>query len=154
MRQEETRLTGRRVFPTPEVNIELEALGTAPLKITTPLLSLLKRPELDLATLYRLSGEEPPVPPAVVEQLEIKHKYEGYIRRQEETAIKFAQGEGKSIPAEFDYDGVPGLSLEIREKLKQVRPRSLGQAGRISGVTPAAVAVLMVYVKRKRSSKG
>ncbi|MFA4902575.1 MAG: tRNA uridine-5-carboxymethylaminomethyl(34) synthesis enzyme MnmG [Desulfobaccales bacterium] len=154
MRQEEARLTGRRVFPTPEVNKTLTALGTAPLKITTPLLSLLKRPELDLATLYRLSGEEPPVPPAVVEQLEIKHKYEGYIRRQEETAIKFAQGEGKSIPAEFDYDGVPGLSLEIREKLKQVRPRSLGQAGRISGVTPAAVAVLMVYVKRKRSTKG
>jgi tRNA uridine 5-carboxymethylaminomethyl modification enzyme len=154
MRQEEARLTGRRVFPTPEVNLELEALGTAPLKITTPLLSLLKRPELDLVTLYRLSGEEPPVPPAVVEQLEIKHKYEGYIRRQEETAVKFAQGEGKSIPAEFDYDGVPGLSLEIREKLKQVRPRSLGQAGRISGVTPAAVAILMVYVKRKRSTKG
>jgi tRNA uridine 5-carboxymethylaminomethyl modification enzyme len=154
MRQEETRLTCRRVFPTPEVNKELEALGTAPLKATTPLLNLLKRPELDLATLYRLSGEESPVPPAVVEQLEIKHKYEGYIRRQEETAIKFVQGERKSIPAEFDYDGVPGLSLEIREKLKRVRPRSLGQAGRISGVTPAAVAILMVYVKRKRSTKG
>ncbi|MHB9074181.1 MAG: tRNA uridine-5-carboxymethylaminomethyl(34) synthesis enzyme MnmG [Desulfobaccales bacterium] len=154
MRQEETRLTGRRVFPTPAVNKELEALGTAPLKTTTPLLNLLKRPELDLATLYRLSGEEPPVPPAVVEQLEIKHKYAGYIRRQEDAAKKFAQGEGKSIPAEFDYDGVPGLSLEIREKLKQVRPRSLGQAGRISGVTPAAVAILMVYVKRKRSTKG
>jgi tRNA uridine 5-carboxymethylaminomethyl modification enzyme len=154
MRQEEARLKGRRVFPTPEVNKELQALGTAPLKTTTPLLSLLKRPELDLATLYRLSGEEPPVPPAVVEQLEIEHKYEGYIKRQEEAAKKFAQGEGKSIPAEFDYDGVPGLSLEIREKLKQVRPRSLGQAGRISGVTPAAVAILMVYVKRKRSTKG
>jgi len=154
MREEEVRLAGRRVFPTPEVNKELEALGTAPLKSTTPLLSLVKRPELDLATLYRLSGEEPPVPPAVVEQLEIQHKYAGYIRRQEETAKKFAQGERKSIPAEFDYDGVPGLSLEIREKLKQVRPRSLGQAGRISGVTPAAVAILMVYVKRKRSSKG
>jgi tRNA uridine 5-carboxymethylaminomethyl modification enzyme len=154
MREEEARLTGRRVFPTPEVNKELEALGTAPLKITTPLLSLLKRPELDLTTLYRLSGEEPPVPPAVVEQLEIKHKYAGYIRRQEDAAKNFAQGEGKSIPAEFDYDEVPGLSLEIREKLKQVRPRSLGQAGRISGVTPAAVAVLMVYVKRKRATKG
>ena len=153
LREEETRLAGRRVFPTPEVNKTLKALGTAPLKITTPLLSLLKRPELNLATLYRLSGEEPPVPQAVAEQLEIKHKYEGYIRRQEDAAIKFAQGEGKSIPAEFDYDGVPGLSLEIREKLKQVRPRSLGQAGRISGVTPAAMAILMVYVKRKRSTK-
>jgi tRNA uridine 5-carboxymethylaminomethyl modification enzyme len=154
MREEEARLTGRRVFPTQEVNKKLEALGTAPLKVPTPLLSLVKRPQLDLATLYRLSGEEPQAPPAVVEQLEIMHKYEGYIRRQEEAAKKFAQGEGKHIPADFDYDGVPGLSLEIREKLKQVRPRSLGQAGRISGVTPAALAVLMVYLKRRGSSKG
>jgi tRNA uridine 5-carboxymethylaminomethyl modification enzyme len=153
MQEEEARLTDRRVFPTASVNRELEAMGTTPLKAPTPLLSLVKRPELDLATLYRLSGEEPQAPMAVVEQLEIKHKYEGYIRRQEEAAKKFAQGEGKNIPADFDYDGVPGLSLEIREKLKQVRPRSLGQAGRISGVTPAALAVLMVYLKRRGSSR-
>ncbi len=93
------------------------------------------------------------MPPAVVEQLEIRHKYDGYIKRQEETAQKFAQGEGKPIPPDFDYDGVPGLSGEIREKLKQVRPRSLGQATRISGVTPAALAVLMVYLKRAGSAK-
>jgi tRNA uridine 5-carboxymethylaminomethyl modification enzyme len=153
MREEEARLTGRRVFPTAEVNRELEARGTAPLKIPTPLLSLVKRPELDLATLYRLSGEEPQVPPVVVEQLEIQHKYEGYIRRQEDAAKKFAQGERKNIPADFNYDGVPGLSLEIREKLKEVRPRSVGQAGRISGVTPAALAVLMVYLKKKGSRR-
>ncbi len=151
--EEEARLAGRRLFPTPEVNRELEARGTSPLKAPTPVLNLLKRPQLDLATLYRLSGEEPMAPPEVVEQLEIKHKYDGYIKRQEEAAQKFAQGEGKSIPADFDYDGVPGLSREIREKLKQVRPRSLGQAARISGVTPAALAVLMVYLKRRSSPK-
>jgi tRNA uridine 5-carboxymethylaminomethyl modification enzyme len=88
------------------------------------------------------------VPSAVVEQLEINHKYEGYIKRQEEAARKFAQGEKKRIPEDFDYEKVPGLSLEVREKLKQVRPLSLGQAARISGVTPAALAVLMVYLKR------
>ncbi len=153
LEEEGARLTSRRVFPTPAVNQELAELGTAPLKEPTPLLNLLKRPELDLPTLYRLSGEEPPVPPAVVEQLEIRHKYEGYIRRQEESARNFAQGEGKRIPEDFDYDGVPGLSLEIREKLKQVRPRSVGQAARISGVTPAALAVLMVYLKRRKTSK-
>ena len=114
----------------------------------------MKRPELDLPTLYRLAGEEPPVPPVVVEQLEIRHKYEGYIKRQEETARKFAQGEGKTIPEDFDYEGVPGLSGEIREKLQQVRPRSLGQAARISGVTPAALSVLMVYLKRSGSQRG
>ena len=154
MAEEETRLAGRRLFPTALVNRELEARGTAPIKVPTPFLSLVKRPELDLPTLYRLSGEEPPVPPAVVEQLEIQHKYEGYIKRQEETAQKFAQGEGKPIPPDFDYDGVPGLSGEIREKLQQVRPRSLGQAARISGVTPAAIAVLMVYLKRSGALKG
>ncbi len=154
MAEEAARLSARRIFPTPSVNRELEARGTAPIKIPTPVLSLLKRPQLDLPTLYRLAGEEPPVPPEVVEQLEIQHKYDGYIKRQEETAKKFAQGEGKSIPADFDYDGVPGLSLEIREKLKQVRPRSLGQAARISGVTPAALAVLMVYLKRRSSLGG
>jgi tRNA uridine 5-carboxymethylaminomethyl modification enzyme len=108
-----------------------------------------KRPQLDLATLYRLSGEEPPVPAPVVEQLEIKHKYAGYLKRQEEAAQKFAAGEARRIPEAFDYDGVPGLSNEVRQKLKEVRPRSLGQAARISGVTPAALAVLMVYLKRK-----
>jgi tRNA uridine 5-carboxymethylaminomethyl modification enzyme len=153
IKEEEARLAGRRLFPTPEVNRELEARGTSPLKAPTPVLNLLKRPQLDLATLYRLSGEEPMAPPEVVEQLEIKHKYDGYIKRQEEAAQKFAQGEGKSIPADFDYDGVPGLSREIREKLKLVRPRSLGQAARISGVTPAALAVLMVYLKRRSSPK-
>ena len=154
MAEEEARLAGRRLFPTPSVNRELEARGTTPIKIPTPFLSLVKRPQLDLPTLYRLAGEDPPVPPAVVEQLEIQHKYEGYIKRQEETAKKFAQGEGKNIPADFDYEGVPGLSGEIREKLQQVRPRSLGQAARISGVTPAALAVLMVYLKRSGSRQG
>ncbi|MFZ5453490.1 MAG: tRNA uridine-5-carboxymethylaminomethyl(34) synthesis enzyme MnmG [Thermodesulfobacteriota bacterium] len=146
--EEEARLAGRRLYPTPEVNREFTARGTTPLKEPAPILHLVKRPQLDLPTLYRLAGEEPPVPPAVVEQLEIKHKYEGYIKRQEEAAKKFAQGEKKRIPEDFDYDQVPGLSLEVREKLKEVRPLSLGQAARISGVTPAALAVLMVYLKR------
>jgi len=84
----------------------------------------------------------------VAEQLEIRHKYEGYIRRQEDSAQKFAQAEGRRIPPDFDYDGVPGLSLEVREKLKTVRPQSLGQASRISGLTPAALTILLVYLKR------
>jgi tRNA uridine 5-carboxymethylaminomethyl modification enzyme len=146
--EEEARLTGRRLYPSAAVNAELTSRGTTALKEPTPILNLVKRPQLDLACLYRLAGETPPVPPEVVEQLEIRQKYEGYIRRQEESAKKFAQGEGRRIPPDFDYDGVPGLSLEVREKLKEVRPLSLGQAARISGVTPAAVAVLMVYLKR------
>jgi tRNA uridine 5-carboxymethylaminomethyl modification enzyme len=154
MAEEEARLKGRRVFPSALVNRELADKGTAPLEAPAPLLSLVKRPQLDLPTLYRLAGEEPPVPAAVVEQLEIKYKYEGYIRRQEEAARKFAAAEAKRIPEDFDYDLVPGLSHEVRHKLKEVRPRSLGQAARISGVTPAALAILMVFLKKKGGGKG
>jgi tRNA uridine 5-carboxymethylaminomethyl modification enzyme len=148
--EEEARLRGRRVFPTPAVNKALAGLGTAALKAPTPLLSLLRRPGLTLAALYRLADEEPPVPPEVMEQIEIKYKYEGYLKRQEEAAAKLAQAESRRIPEDFDYDAVPGLSNEVRHKLKEVRPRSLGQAGRISGVTPAALAILMVSLKKKK----
>ena len=151
--EEETRLARRRLQPSAAVNAELTSRGTAALQAPAPLLSLVKRPQLDLPTLYRLAGEEPPVPPEVVEQLEIKHKYEGYIRRQEEAAKKFVQGEGRRIPPDFDYCGLPGLSAELQEKLAEVRPQSLGQAARISGVTPAALAILMVYLKRWRGKE-
>jgi len=146
--EEEVRLARRRLHPSAAVNAELTGRGSAALQAPAPLLSLVKRPQLDLPTLYRLAGEEPPVPPEVVEQLEIKYKYEGYIRRQEEAAKKFVQGEGRRIPPDFDYRGMPGLSAEVQEKLQEVRPQSLGQAARISGVTPAALAILMVYLKR------
>jgi len=154
MAEEEARLQGCRVVPSAAVNQELAHKGTAPLKAPAPVLSLVKRPQLDLPTLYRLTGEEPPVPAAVVEQLEIKYKYDGYIRRQEDAARKFAAAEARRIPEDFDYDRVPGLSHEVRDKLKEVRPRSLGQAARISGVTPAALAILMVFLKRKGGGKG
>ena len=149
MVEEETRLWGKKVFPTPGVNQELADRGTAPLSEPTSVLKLVKRPELNLVTCLRLSGEEVSAASSeVFEQIEIKQKYEGYLKRQMEMAQKMVQWESKRIPEDFNYDAVPGLSNEIRQKLKDVRPRSLGQAGRIDGVTPAAVAVLMVYIKR------
>ncbi|MGQ9688216.1 MAG: tRNA uridine-5-carboxymethylaminomethyl(34) synthesis enzyme MnmG [Desulfobaccales bacterium] len=148
MVEEEARLAGIKVFPTPAVNQELAARGTTPVSEPTSVLKLVKRPQLDLAACLRLAGETSAAPAPVLEQIEIAQKYAGYLKRQAETARKMAQWEEKRIPAELDYDAVPGLSNEIRQKLKEVRPRSLGQAGRISGVTPAAVALLMVYLKR------
>jgi tRNA uridine 5-carboxymethylaminomethyl modification enzyme len=148
MAEEEARLAGRRIYPLPEVNRALADRKTAPLTEPTPVLKLLKRPELDLATLYGLMGETPPVPEAVVEQVEIKYKYEGYLKRQAETAARLAAWEAKRIPEHFDYAEVPGLSNEVRQKLAEVRPLTLGQASRISGVTPAALAILMVHLKR------
>ncbi len=149
MQEEESRLATRRVFPSAAVNQELIDRGTAPLKEPVPLLSLLRRPQLDLATLYRLAEDAPQVSGEVQEQIEIKHKYDGYLKRQEEAARKLAQAEDRRIPEDFDYGKVPGLSNEVRQKLQTVEPRSLGQAARISGVTPAALAVLMVYLKKR-----
>lgn len=148
MQEEEARLSGRKLFPRPEVNEALLARGSSEIREPTPWLKLLKRPELDLQFLYTVAGEAPTAPPAVLEQLEIKVKYEGYINRQLEAVKQFVHLEKKRLPPDFDYDAVPGLSLEVRQKLKDIRPQSLGQAARISGVTPAAIAILLVYLKR------
>jgi tRNA uridine 5-carboxymethylaminomethyl modification enzyme len=148
LQEEEARLSGKKIFPLPDVNQALLAQGSRHLKEPTPFLKLLKRPELDLNTLYQLAGEAPAVPPAVLEQIEIKYKYEGYINRQLEAVKQFVNLEKKRLPADFDYAAVPGLSNEVRQKLQAIRPHSLGQAARISGVTPAAIAILLVYLKR------
>ncbi|MGQ9920924.1 MAG: tRNA uridine-5-carboxymethylaminomethyl(34) synthesis enzyme MnmG [Desulfobacca sp.] len=145
---EEARLAEKKIFPLPAVNAALAERGSAVLKEPMPLLKLLKRPELDLPTLYTWAGEAPAVPPAVVEQLEIQYKYEGYIKRQQEAVQQMLSLEKKYLPPDFDYSRVPGLSNEVRQKLQEIRPQSLGQAARLSGVTPAAIALLLVYLKR------
>ena len=111
---------------------------------------LLKRPQLAYADVVRLLGEEPSLPAAVVEQVEIHLKYEGYIRRQLEQVARLEQFEAMPLPEGFDYWQIHGLSHEIREKLTHIQPVTLGQAARISGVTPAAVAILMVYFQKHR----
>lgn len=153
MHEEEVRLAGKKLWPLPEVNQALLDQGSSELKEPMPLLKLLKRPELDLEFLYTLARETPTVPPAVIEQIEIKYKYEGYINRQLEAVKQFVNLEKKRLPVGFDYDAVPGLSNEVRQKLKDIRPHSLGQAARISGVTPAAIAILLVYLKRWPAAK-
>lgn len=146
--EEETRLAAIKIFPLPAINQALQERGSAALKEPTPLLKLLKRPEIDLPTLYTWAGEVPTVAPAVVEQLEIRYKYEGYINRQIEAVKQMINLERKHLPPDFDYDRVPGLSNEVRQKLKDICPQSLGQAARISGITPSAIAILLVYLKR------
>jgi tRNA uridine 5-carboxymethylaminomethyl modification enzyme len=95
-------------------------------------------------------GEEPSLPLAVIEQVEIHLKYEGYIRRQLEQVARLEQFEAMPLPEHCSYWDIPGLSYEIREKLTHIQPATLGQAARISGVTPAAVAILMVYFQKHR----
>ena len=113
----------------------------------TPLLQLLRRPEVSYADLRRLD-EDALTDPVVARQVEVAAKYEGYIRRMLDDVARFKRLEARGIPDGLDYGAVPGLSTEIRERLAQVRPRSLGQASRIPGVTPAAISILTVWCHR------
>ena len=135
------------VKPLPEVNAYLETCGTPPIDNGVHLAQLLKRAELTYGAVNRLSPADPPPAETVARQVEIEIKYEGYIQRQLQEIERFRHLEQIKLPDELDYDEVHGLSSELKEKLSAVRPTSLGQASRIDGITPAAISVLMVYLR-------
>ncbi|HJX32340.1 MAG TPA: tRNA uridine-5-carboxymethylaminomethyl(34) synthesis enzyme MnmG [Thermodesulfobacteriota bacterium] len=143
------RLRSIQVRADAQTNETLVRLGTAPIKNPATLEEILRRPEVSYKTFsalgYPLQEE---ISPVVIEQVEIQIKYAGYINRQEEQVEKFKKMENIKLPFDFDYQKIPGLSREVQEKLTAIRPVSLGQASRISGITPAALSILMVYVKR------
>ena len=143
------RLRSIQVRADAQTNETLVRLGTAPIKNPTTLEEILRRPEVSYKTLsalgYPLQEE---ISSGVIEQVEIQIKYAGYINRQEEQVERFKKMENIKLPFDFDYRKIPGLSREVQEKLTAIRPVSLGQASRISGITPAALSILMVYVKR------
>jgi tRNA uridine 5-carboxymethylaminomethyl modification enzyme len=116
---------------------------------------LLRRPEIDYATLMRLTAAGPGVADAqVAEQVEIDARYSGYIARQHEEIRRTSRQEGLALPREIDYSGIHGLSNEIRQKLTETRPGTIGQASRVPGVTPAAISILLVHLKsRPRRTK-
>ena len=114
------------------------------------LFDLLRRPEVSYASLMTLPGTgEAVTEPEIVEQLEIRAKYQGYIDRQQDEVVKAQASEGLSLPQNLDYSDVRRLSIEVQQKLNQYRPETLGQASRIQGVTPAAISLLMVHLKRR-----
>jgi tRNA uridine 5-carboxymethylaminomethyl modification enzyme len=147
---EVARLESTKVNPTAAVNRVLADLGSAPLKTALTLADLLRRPEVQHAMLARLVPPASALPPAVTEQATIQVKYQGYIERQEAQVARFKKLETRPLASDLDYDAIGGLSTEVREKLKAVRPTSLGQASRISGITPAAIAMLDVYQEKRR----
>jgi len=150
VREELERLENTKVLPNPQFNEILIKLGSSPLKKPQTLKEILRRPEI---TYRELSFIDPPscafIGSDISSQVEMEVKYEGYIQRQMEQVDKFKQLENIRIPENFTYESIPGLSREIVQKLSRIRPNSLGQASRISGITPAAISVLMVYLKRK-----
>lgn len=147
--EEKERCESVTIAPNEELNKILVSRETAPMNTGIRLSELIKRPQLDYDVLAPFDKTRPSLPRDVAEQVEIELKYEGYIKRQNAKVEEMRRLEVKKIPADIDYDDVYSLRLEAREKLKKVRPESVGQASRISGVSPSDISVLIVYLSRK-----
>ena len=147
-RKEIKRLNSVFLAPGDEINALLESAGTAPLSTGIRLSELIKRPQVSYDMLAPFDKERPPLSHSVREKVEVEIKYEGYIARQKAQVNEMLRLEGKKIPENIDYNDVYGLRLEAREKLDKVRPADIGQASRISGVSPADVSVLLIYLSK------
>ncbi len=146
-----TFLERTQLASTSEINSRLESFGSSPLRNQTSLAVLLRRPEISLDQLHKLVPGMPKFSAHVEAEAEIQIKYEGYVNRQSEMVRRFQKMEQLKLPNDMDYFKIQGLSREVREKLSRIQPRSLGQASRISGITPAAMSLLSVYLKRTNS---
>jgi tRNA uridine 5-carboxymethylaminomethyl modification enzyme len=144
-----SRISTARVNPTKENNEILQRWGTAALKKDSSLQEILRRPEIHFKHLFDLDRSLETLSQSIQTQAEIQVKYEGYIKRQMDQIERFKRLEEVSFPGGFDFSSVIGLTTEVMEKLKKIKPHSLGQASRISGVTPAAISILMVNLKRQ-----
>lgn len=150
IQKEMERLENTPIGAAKEVQETLEALGTTILKTGTTLAELIRRPELSYEMISPLDKERAELPEDVIEQVNINIKYDGYIKRQMSQVEQFKKLEGKKIPETLDYQDVPSLRIEARQKLTQIRPVNVGQASRISGVSPADISVLLVYLEQLR----
>jgi tRNA uridine 5-carboxymethylaminomethyl modification enzyme len=146
---EKVRLAKKTIAPTDKVNAFLEAHESTPISTGIKLIDLLKRPQLKYSDLEQIDDEFPHYDEVIAYQVETDVKYEGYIKRQTEQAEQVKKLDDKKLPEDINYDDIYGLRIEARQKLKAIRPHSVGQASRISGVSPADIAVLLVYLKSK-----
>ena len=149
VRRECQRLESTGIAESPALNDMLVGAGTAPVHGSARLADLLRRPQLHVADLAPFDPERPPLPPSVREQVEIQLKYAGYLARQQRQVEEFRREESRILPEDLDYHAIGGLRLEARQKLSEIRPRSLGQASRISGVSPADLAVLLIWLEQR-----
>ena len=150
VRREMTRLESCGTPASPALNQMLEERGEHPVANSARLADLLRRPQVSYADLAPFDPDRPELPAAVTEEVQIQLKYAGYLARQEKQVESFKKEESRLLPPDMDYDAISGLRLEARQKLSQIRPVSIGQAGRISGVSPADIAVLLIYLEQKR----
>jgi tRNA uridine 5-carboxymethylaminomethyl modification enzyme len=139
-------LKNTRIKPGAKINFILAGLNSSVISQPVALACLLRRPQISLEIILRLAHIK--IPDLAKQEIEIEVKYEGFIKRQLAQVAKFKNLEKIKLPADMDYSGINGLSREIKEKLKKFKPLNLGQASRISGVTPAAISLLMVYLRK------
>ncbi|MDE5978088.1 MAG: tRNA uridine-5-carboxymethylaminomethyl(34) synthesis enzyme MnmG [Turicibacter sp.] len=152
---EKERLSEIKITPKGDTNDYLATIPSSPLKDGISALELLKRPEITYTHIHRLIEEKNvDISSEAIEQLEIQIKYEGYINKALQQVEKVQKVEEKKIPDYIDYDDVPNLAIEAKQKLKDIRPLTIGQASRISGVNPADISILMVYIESGRANKG
>ena len=146
VKREITRLEGSGIPGSAALNEMLASRDTAPVENSARLADLLRRPQVRYEDLAPFDKDRPELPLSVTEEVEIQLKYAGYLARQEKQVAEFRKEEARLLPEDIDYNAISGLRLEARQKLSEIRPVSLGQAGRISGVSPADIAVLMIYL--------
>lgn len=149
--QEEIDRLNNVVIPSNEVtNNLLKQLGSSEIIQNTPAINLLRRPEVSYQSLAKLSEDFPDLPSEVIEEVEIEIKYEGYIKKQLAQVERFEKLEGRKLREDIDYLNIKGLAVEARQKLAKFKPTSIGQASRISGVSPADISVLLVWLEQER----
>jgi tRNA uridine 5-carboxymethylaminomethyl modification enzyme len=147
IQQETERVGSQSIAPSDELNKVLEEAGTAPLKTGCKMAELLKRPQVTYKLLEPFDKTRPQLAKEVFEQVEINFKYEGYIKRQKAQVDELKRLEVKKIPEDIDYKAITNLRLEAIEKLEKIRPENVGQASRISGVSPADISVLLIHLR-------
>jgi tRNA uridine 5-carboxymethylaminomethyl modification enzyme len=149
VRREMNRLESNGVPASDALNEMLASRDSTPVTNSARLADLLRRPQVTYADIAPFDPERPALPAAVTEEVEIQIKYAGYLARQEKQVEEFRLAESRQLPADTDYNAIAGLRLEARQKLSDIRPMSIGQASRISGVSPADIAVLLIYLEQR-----
>ena len=144
------RLAKQTIKPTKEVNELLVECGSSPINNGIKEMELLKRSEIKYENLKKIDSNMPNIEDDVAEEVEIKAKYEGYIKLQMVQVEKMQKLENKLLPEDMDYINLKGISLEARQKLDKFKPHSIGQASRISGISPADISVLLIYLEQKK----
>ncbi len=152
VRKECSRLESSGIPAGDALNEMLERRASAPVASSARLADLLRRPQVTYADLAPFDQSRPELPEDVTNEVEIQVKYAGYLARQEKQVAQFKQAEAKALPEDLDYGSIAGLRIEARQKLAQIRPMSVGQASRISGVSPADIAVLLIYLEQQKQS--